>query len=212
MISHALAVRKAVAHRDYHQLFKLYRNYPQNMSPYLIDHFVERERISALRIMCVAYKSSQLHVAFVAEELGWIGPTGVDDCVKQLEEWKIPLQPVPLAADDMELDNNGGATSLKIDTKEGARIVNGLWSKVGLERSTDLTSPNAFRLTFPSPTVQNRGYQGPSLKFSRVRASLHLTLVSQDTILPLSQLALAATEEKEYPLLCQQCLVSNDLI
>ncbi|KAI9031290.1 SAC3/GANP/Nin1/mts3/eIF-3 p25 family-domain-containing protein [Hyaloraphidium curvatum] len=125
-IAHALAVRKAVAHRDYHQLFRLYRNYPNNMSPYLIDHFAERERIYALKIMCAAYRMSRLDVGFVAEELGWTGPDGLAECVAQLEKWKVPLLPIEPAADDMDLE---GTVSMRIDTKEGARVVAGLWKQ-----------------------------------------------------------------------------------
>ena len=100
------------------------------MSPYLIDQFVDRERIRALRIMCVAYKSSNISVRFVAEELGWTGPSGLDDCVHQLEEWKISIVPVTAAADDMDLEDQ--EPKFSIDIKESSRVLNEMWAtKVG---------------------------------------------------------------------------------
>ena len=50
-IKHALDVRSALATSNYHKFFKLYLEAP-NMGAYLMDHFVERERISALKILC----------------------------------------------------------------------------------------------------------------------------------------------------------------
>lgn len=46
-ITHALAVRSALALGNYHQFFKLYLN-PPNMGAYLMDMFIERERLAAL--------------------------------------------------------------------------------------------------------------------------------------------------------------------
>ena len=50
-VKHALLVRQAVALSDYYQFFQLYLNAPA-MGAYLMDHFVTRERISALKTMC----------------------------------------------------------------------------------------------------------------------------------------------------------------
>lgn len=56
-IAHALAVRKAMACANYPRLFRLYMEAP-NMSGYLMDNFVDRERIAALAIICKGYRPS----------------------------------------------------------------------------------------------------------------------------------------------------------
>lgn len=53
-IGHALEVRKALASRNYHRLFRLYNSAP-NMGGYLMDFFVERERVAACCIICKSY-------------------------------------------------------------------------------------------------------------------------------------------------------------
>lgn len=50
-IRHALAVRSALALGNYHQFFKLYLTVP-DMGAYLMDMFVERERLAALACLC----------------------------------------------------------------------------------------------------------------------------------------------------------------
>jgi hypothetical protein len=52
-VQHALAVRKALASSNYHALFQLYLH-AVNMSAYMMDNFVERERVLALQTMCRA--------------------------------------------------------------------------------------------------------------------------------------------------------------
>lgn len=49
-VKHALAVRSALAIGNYHAFFRLYDDAP-NMNAYIIDHFIDRERIHALLIM-----------------------------------------------------------------------------------------------------------------------------------------------------------------
>ncbi|KAI9828475.1 MAG: hypothetical protein M1826_006012 [Phylliscum demangeonii] len=68
-VKHALAVRKAVAAGDYHTFFKLYGQTP-NMGAYLMDMFLERERLRALATMCKAYRPD-LDVRFIAKELAF---------------------------------------------------------------------------------------------------------------------------------------------
>ena len=53
-VQHALAVQRAMALGNYHKLFQLYVDAP-NMGAYIMDHFVERERIRALLIMARSY-------------------------------------------------------------------------------------------------------------------------------------------------------------
>lgn len=49
-VAHALGVRMAMVTGNYHSFFKLYCNAPK-MNSWLMDHFVERERVRALNIM-----------------------------------------------------------------------------------------------------------------------------------------------------------------
>lgn len=49
-VKHALAVQRALAIGNYHAFFDLYLNAP-NMGAYIVDHFVDRERVRALLIM-----------------------------------------------------------------------------------------------------------------------------------------------------------------
>jgi SAC3 family protein LENG8/THP3 len=49
-VKHALAVQRALALGNYHAFFELYLNAP-NMGGYIIDHFVDRERLRALLVM-----------------------------------------------------------------------------------------------------------------------------------------------------------------
>lgn len=52
-IKHALEVRSALALGNYHKFFKLYLTVP-DMGAYLMDMFVERERLAALACLCKA--------------------------------------------------------------------------------------------------------------------------------------------------------------
>jgi SAC3 family protein LENG8/THP3 len=52
-VDHALQVRAALATRNYHRLFRLYNSAP-NMGGYLMDFFVERERVAACCVICKA--------------------------------------------------------------------------------------------------------------------------------------------------------------
>ena len=52
-VQHALRVRSALAMSNYHRFFKLYNN-PPNMGGYLMDMFIDRERVAALACICRA--------------------------------------------------------------------------------------------------------------------------------------------------------------
>lgn len=52
-VKHALGVRSALALGNYHRFFQLYLETP-NMGAYLMDMFVDRERLSALACICKA--------------------------------------------------------------------------------------------------------------------------------------------------------------
>ncbi|ORZ25162.1 SAC3/GANP/Nin1/mts3/eIF-3 p25 family-domain-containing protein [Absidia repens] len=68
-IQHALDVRSAIATSNYHRLFRLYTSAP-NMGGYLMDQFVERERVQALIILCKSYRPN-LSLDFIEKELAF---------------------------------------------------------------------------------------------------------------------------------------------
>ncbi|KAJ5326491.1 hypothetical protein N7541_010668 [Penicillium brevicompactum] len=68
-VKHALDVRSALALGNYHRFFQLYLDTP-NMGAYLMDMFVARERLSALAVICRAYKPD-VTIRFITEELGF---------------------------------------------------------------------------------------------------------------------------------------------
>ncbi|KAL4803957.1 SAC3/GANP/Nin1/mts3/eIF-3 p25 family-domain-containing protein [Aspergillus unguis] len=68
-VKHALDVRSALALGNYHRFFQLYLDTP-NMGAYLMDMFVDRERLSALTAICKAYKPD-VKIRFITEELGF---------------------------------------------------------------------------------------------------------------------------------------------
>jgi len=53
-IKHALNTRSALALGNYHRFSKLYLEPPPNMGAYLMDMFVERERLAALSNICLS--------------------------------------------------------------------------------------------------------------------------------------------------------------
>jgi hypothetical protein len=67
-VKHALAVQRALALGNYHAFFELYLNAP-NMGAYIMDHFVDRERLRALLVMTKAYQ--RLPLAYIHQELAF---------------------------------------------------------------------------------------------------------------------------------------------
>jgi len=52
-VQHAMAVQRALALGNYHAFFEYYLNAP-NMGAYIMDHFVDRERLRALLVVTKA--------------------------------------------------------------------------------------------------------------------------------------------------------------
>ncbi|KAF8416156.1 SAC3/GANP/Nin1/mts3/eIF-3 p25 family-domain-containing protein [Tirmania nivea] len=80
-IQHALAVRSVLAANNYHRFFRLYLDCP-NMGAYLMDSFIERERLAALEIICKAYRVF-VELRFLTEELGFESDS---ECVQFLSD------------------------------------------------------------------------------------------------------------------------------
>ena len=67
---HALQVRSALSSGSYLDFFRLYHQAP-NMSGYLMDQFLERERFKTFLHLCKAYRPS-LTIDFFATRLGFV--------------------------------------------------------------------------------------------------------------------------------------------
>ncbi|KAG0746985.1 hypothetical protein G6F16_002738 [Rhizopus arrhizus] len=66
-VQHALQVRSSLATANYHRFFYLYNRAP-NMGGYLMDQFIERERVQSLLILCKAYRTG-ISLGYIQKEL-----------------------------------------------------------------------------------------------------------------------------------------------
>lgn len=89
-VLHALTVRVVHTSSNYHRLFQLYQDAP-NMSAYVMDLMIPRERRKALRTMIRAYRPT-VPVSMVARELAF---DGEEECVKFLQEAHMVLTKAP---------------------------------------------------------------------------------------------------------------------
>ena len=96
-IKHALLIRSAWALSNYHTFFQLYLSAP-NMSGYLLDLFVQRERVQALKAMVkswvvfVLYSLSPLMISlFVVymclEVVKWLNARDIQLLITLLRTW-----------------------------------------------------------------------------------------------------------------------------
>ncbi|TKY88923.1 hypothetical protein EX895_002164 [Sporisorium graminicola] len=91
-VEHALQVRAALVTGNYHSFFQLYTDAP-NMNAYIMDHFVERERINALLIMSKCYRPS-IALSFIAEELAFQDVTEANEFLAA-NSAAVYLEPTP---------------------------------------------------------------------------------------------------------------------
>lgn len=110
-VAHALGVRAAMSGGNYHRFFVLYKTAP-NMGAYIMDHFVERERVQALLTVARSFRPS-CPLSFIARELGFDGAADahallasvgaalfVDDRPLEAAQWdaRAAAEPLALAA------------------------------------------------------------------------------------------------------------------
>ncbi|KAI5257069.1 hypothetical protein E4T42_01143 [Aureobasidium subglaciale] len=89
-VKHALAVRASLATGNYHKFFRLFNESP-NMGAYLMDMFVNRERVNALSAVCKVYRPG-VKISFLTEELAfasdeqcaqYLCDSGAQDCLDE---------------------------------------------------------------------------------------------------------------------------------
>jgi hypothetical protein len=98
-VKHALEVQRAQATGNYHKLCDLYIKAPY-MGAYIMDHFIDRERMKALMVITRAYKT--IEIAFLQQTLSF---DGIDEIKTFLAEHQITTFINPNSADsDLVLD------------------------------------------------------------------------------------------------------------
>nr|CDI55100.1 conserved hypothetical protein [Melanopsichium pennsylvanicum 4] len=103
-VSHALEVRAALVTGNYHSFFQLYTDAP-NMNAYIMDHFVERERINALLIMSKCYRPS-IALKFIAQELAFADVAETDQFLSS-NGAAIYMEPTPAELAALLPQSNG---------------------------------------------------------------------------------------------------------
>ncbi|CAO1631503.1 unnamed protein product [Sympodiomycopsis kandeliae] len=94
-VSHALNVRLALTTGNYHSFFKLFLDAP-NMNAYIMDHFIERERVVALSILARSYRPS-LPLSYIKNELAFTDETEANEFLKA-HSIAIYIDPTPAEA------------------------------------------------------------------------------------------------------------------
>ncbi|KAF2684524.1 hypothetical protein K458DRAFT_33005 [Lentithecium fluviatile CBS 122367] len=111
-IKHALDVRSSLALGNYHKFFKLYLA-AENMGSYLMDMFIERERLHALANISRAYMTVALR--FLTDELSFDN----DDACREFLETHGAQHIIEEKADEQ------GRRTVRVKVKEAAGIFEG---------------------------------------------------------------------------------------
>ena len=121
-VQHALALRSSLSKGDFGTFFYLARDAP-DMGSYLVDQFINRERIFTFLKLVKAYRPT-LPLRFVGEKLGFFH-SGEDlaGSMKELESWIAELE-IPV--------NNA-----EIDCKTAARLLSQLKNNIS-SRGVDI--------------------------------------------------------------------------
>ncbi|KAF9355704.1 hypothetical protein BGX26_006248 [Mortierella sp. AD094] len=114
-VRHALKVRTALASSNYQALFRLYLDAP-NMGPFLMDQFVDRERVQAMARICASYKPG-VTLESLVETLGY-KTTG--ECLSFLKSINVSSF---LTTREKETEN-GKEVYQYLDTKNALPYVN----------------------------------------------------------------------------------------
>ncbi|CAG8534563.1 7217_t:CDS:10 [Gigaspora margarita] len=112
-IKHALEVRSTLATSNFHKFFQLYLKAP-NMGAYLMDHFIERERIAALQTLCKAFRPT-LEMEFIRTELAF---NDMEECYQFLSEHNSSIY---ILADNT-LDTKNAQKSIEACVKKFEKI------------------------------------------------------------------------------------------
>ncbi|KAF2242900.1 hypothetical protein BU26DRAFT_570328 [Trematosphaeria pertusa] len=123
-IKHALNVRSALALGNYHKFFRLYLD-AQNMGGYLMDMFIERERLHALANISRAY--TNVAQRFLTDELGFEN----DDACREFLDSHGAQHIIDEKVDEQ------GARQFRVKVREGAAVFESLraaaFSKVDIK-------------------------------------------------------------------------------
>ncbi|KAF9105288.1 hypothetical protein BGX27_009696 [Mortierella sp. AM989] len=114
-VRHALKVRTALASSNYQALFRLYLDAP-NMGPFLMDQFVDRERVQAMARICTSYKPG-VTLESLVDTLGY---KTVGECLRFLKSINVSSF---LTTRERETEN-GKEKYQYLDTKNALPYVN----------------------------------------------------------------------------------------
>ncbi|GAA5939711.1 hypothetical protein JCM3775_001606 [Rhodotorula graminis] len=101
-VAHALSVRLALSQGNYTKFFRLFASAPK-MGAYVMDHFVARERVTALVTMCKAY-SQGLPLSLVRSQLGFDTPEEAHDFLSGHNAALYKDAPLGTQVGDRQLD------------------------------------------------------------------------------------------------------------
>ncbi|KDN53425.1 hypothetical protein K437DRAFT_292345 [Tilletiaria anomala UBC 951] len=91
-VKHALSVRSALVTGNHHKFFALYIDAP-NMNSYIMDHFIERERVRALLVMATCLRP-HCPLSFITSELAFTDSQEALNFLKALSA-DLLVEPTP---------------------------------------------------------------------------------------------------------------------